>query len=331
MQELVGRITALDPEASETLKIVSYFDALVANDVGIESLLRSAAALSGTSVCFRRRDRTIRIGSDGARIAPPESDEPGQHSKAVGVDSVVWIERTGSPRVNDAMVLERLAIALALTTARRTGDKAGSVELAISRHATDEERGTALARLRLTDQPLLRVVALQHDAPAPARAPSAVVVTSHGLARAVILPPGERVEPPGRKGLGTLVPADRLAESWAAALIALRLTTIDSPEADAEQLGALILLAEAADARAITHPDVDALRELDARSRELLDALVESDSIRAAALRLGRHHSTVQERAASLTAMLGYDARTANGRMRYEIARLLLRLSVTGL
>ena len=40
MQDLLGRLTALDPDASETLKVVSYFDTLIARAVGVESMLR---------------------------------------------------------------------------------------------------------------------------------------------------------------------------------------------------------------------------------------------------------------------------------------------------
>ena len=41
MQELVGRLTALDPDASEALKVVAYFDALTASGVSLDGLLRS--------------------------------------------------------------------------------------------------------------------------------------------------------------------------------------------------------------------------------------------------------------------------------------------------
>ena len=50
MQDLLGRLTALDPDASETLKVVTYFDALVARSVGVESMVRGAAVLSGATV-----------------------------------------------------------------------------------------------------------------------------------------------------------------------------------------------------------------------------------------------------------------------------------------
>jgi len=65
MQDLLGRLTALDPDASETLKVVSYFDALVARSVGVESMLRGAALLSGATVGHRDGRHTMRVQADG--------------------------------------------------------------------------------------------------------------------------------------------------------------------------------------------------------------------------------------------------------------------------
>ncbi|MGL4257503.1 MAG: helix-turn-helix domain-containing protein, partial [Microbacterium sp.] len=96
---------------------------------------------------------------------------------------------------------------------------------------------------------------------------------------------------------------------------------------DAEELGALLVLADAADARAEPVPDVAALEALDPRSLDLLDAIADLDSMRAAASRLGLHHSTVQQQSAALSQSLGYDPRTPSGRVRYTLARTLQRLS----
>ena len=73
-------------------------------------------------------------------------------------------------------------------------------------------------------------------------------------------------------------------------------------------------------------PDAAVLARLDERSRELLDAVTEEQSVRAAAVRLGRHHSSVQERLTALVDTLGYDPRTSRGHARYVLARMLLTL-----
>lgn len=60
---------------------------------------------------------------------------------------------------------------------------------------------------------------------------------------------------------------------------------------------------------------------------KLLDAVVDEQSVRAAAIRLGRHHSSVQDRLTALIDSLGYDPRTSRGHTRYSLARMLLRLA----
>ena len=62
----------------------------------------------------------------------------------------------------------------------------------------------------------------------------------------------------------------------------------------------------------------------------MLQALVTSESIRAAASTLGMHHSTVQSRHEALCGLLGYDPRTVAGRMRYLAAAVLARLTAPG-
>lgn len=334
MQELVGRLTALDPEASETLKVVTYFDALVAAGVGAEALLRGAAALSGAPVGFFGSARRLRVGQDGGRLPSPVAPPAGARLRTVGEGSVCWLERSGDAHANDAMVLERLAIALGIAEARRAAGGsglAGAVEIAVNPHATAEERGAALARLQLDVEPRVRAIAAPHEAKAPTDAPSAVVATRHGLVRAVLRRATAEV-PAGTEstqlGLGLALPPERLPESWAAALVALRLADDARPLVDAEGLGGLLLLAEAADARPEPHPDAVALVALDPRALALLDALAETGSVRGAAARCGIHHSTVQERLLVLGRRLGYDPRSPQGRTRYAIARVVVTLSV---
>ncbi|MGW8482534.1 helix-turn-helix domain-containing protein [Microbacterium sp. NPDC055903] len=327
MQDLLGRLTALDPDASETLKVVSYFDALVARSVGAESMLRGAALLSGATVGHRDGRSVVRVRADGIRIDPADVRGAWPHRES-GPDAVAWIEREGPAHTNDAMILERLCLALGILRARRSVGQESAVELAISAYASDDERVGALARLRL-GAAAMRVIASPPD-PAPlAEHPSAVVATRHGLTRATIVdastdPVSVWAVPVARLGVGSS--GRDLAASWAAALVAVRLTTPDEPVILADDLGAFLLVAEAADGSPL-HPDAAVLAELDPRSLALLDAIAETQSVRAAAARLGRHHSSIQDRVASLTEELGYDPRSSRGHTRYALARMLLRLA----
>lgn len=329
MQDLLGRLTALDPDASETLKVVTYFDALVARSVGVESMLRGAAVLSGATVGQRDGRQIVRVRADGVRIDPAEPS-PSWPIRESGPDAVAWIERDGDAHSNDAMILERLSLALGIIRARRSVGTESAVELAISSYAGPEERAAALPRLRLDTNPLRLVASPPDPAPLP-RHPSAVVATRHGLTRATIVDAETDVRGAWpdtadlRLGLGIAGRGEQLPESWSSALIAVRLTTPSEPVVDAADLGALLLVAELAESTPM-HPDAAMLAGLDDRSRELLDAVAEEQSVRAAALRLGRHHSSVQERMAALVETLGYDPRTSRGHARYVLARMLLTL-----
>ncbi|WP_029260830.1 MULTISPECIES: hypothetical protein [unclassified Microbacterium] len=329
MQDLLGRLTALDPDASETLKVVSYFDALVARSVGVESMLRGAAVLSGATVGQRDGRHIVRVRADGVRIDPVEPS-PSWPVRESGPDAVAWIEREGDAHSNDAMILERLSLALGIIRARRTVGPESAVELAISSYAGAEERAAALPRLRLSAGMLRLVASPPEPAPLPTH-PSAVVATRHGLTRATIIDAQTDVREVWpdtaalRLGVGLAGPGDQLPQSWASALVAVRLTSPGEPVVDAADLGALLLVADAAESSPL-HPDAAALAALDARSRELLDAVAEEQSVRAAATRLGRHHSSVQERLTVLVETLGYDPRTSRGHARYVLARMLLTL-----
>lgn len=243
---------------------------------------------------------------------------------------MAWIERDGDPHSNDAMILERLCLSLGIVRARRTIGQESAVELAISSYASADERGGAASRLRL-DGGAMRVVASPPDpAPLPQH-PSAIVATRHGLNRATIV--RAEVDPATawreggapRLGVGLVAAGDGLPASWTAALVAVRLTTDDEPVIDAASLGAALLVAEAAESGG-GHPDAAALARLDSRSVELLDAVADERSVRAASVRLGRHHSSVQERLTALIGVLGYDPRTPRGHTRYALARMLLTL-----
>ena len=333
MQELVGRLTALDPEASETLKVVSYFDTLVAGGVGLETLLRGAAVLSGVVAGYAPTDgRPVRLGPGGSRLhAEPGDAASSWPSRTTSDGSLVWIEREGAEHANDAMVLERLALAVAITTARRSNTADAAIEVVVTAGAPAAERAVAAAKLRLDASRDVRAIAFHPDAAALAPGPTAVVATPRGLAR-VVLADGTFHVPPGtRAGIGVAGPADQLPDSWASALIALRLSSRRAPVVDAAELGALLFVAESADRHVEPHPDAAALDVLDERSRHALEALADAGSVRAAASVLGMHHSTVQARLDALTAQLGYDPRSPAGRTRYALARALSALERPGL
>lgn len=322
MQELVGRLTALDPDASEALKVVAYFDALTASGVSLDGLLRAAAVLSGTIAGAERRGRVSRYDPDGQRHGP--DDTAVRSPERAGTDLTVWLERDGEGHANDEMVVERLALAAELLEARHSTD--GALDVALDATRSIGERSGVLARLRIDAGARVRIIATAVENESPG-ASSTVVPTRFGMLRATVDLTGS-LAVQGRAGLGPWVRADHAPDSWEGAILAHRLTSPSDPIIDATDLGALLDLLTIYDADT-PHPDVAALSRLDARTAEVLRTLVECGSIRAAAAALGMHHSTVQARHEAISRELGYDPRTPIGQLRYATAALLLRLTTT--
>lgn len=315
MQELVGRLSALDPEASETLKVVTYFDALVGAGASTDALVRAAAALSGTVAGASFRNRVNRRGPDGQRI---EDDHGVRFPRRAVPEGEVWLERSEDAHANDHMIVERLALAVAFSIAKHQPESA--LQIAVDSERTTAERTRALAKLRVNAHQRVRAVALPLADEEPGSAP---ILAEARIIR-VVLDAGTRALP-RRGGIGPWMSAHRLPESWEQAATALRLTNEHNPVVDAGELGALLLVARGFDVDAPPE-DVIALAALDERQQEILRAIATAESLRAAAAALGLHHSTAQARHEALTRHLGFDPRSAVGRARYVASELLLRL-----
>ncbi|UFS59578.1 helix-turn-helix domain-containing protein [Subtercola endophyticus] len=355
MHQLVGRLTALDPEASESLKVIAYFDALVDGHANTEVLLRGAAVLSGCAAGFAAAGTQRRVDATGIRSPVDATASPPLWPRhPLGDGGYAWLERVGPAHANDEMILERLVIALSITFERSAPVVAArrAVETVVDFAAPRADRLTAATQLKLDMTADYCVSAM----PALSSAPGGhqtVMVTRVGAVRAVIRPArhgttnasvadpvaepvdGPVAEPVAvpfveRVGVGFAVPPGELDRSWSSALLALRMTSEREPVVQADDLGAVLMLAEAADERDGDHPDVLALKRLigsPGAARDLVEAMVATGSARAAARELGMHHSTVQARVADYSQALGFDVRTMSGQTRLELALRLYYLS----
>lgn len=323
MQELMGRVTSLDPSVSESFTVIAYFDALVAGGVNLETLVRGAAALSGAVAGLETAGRVIRVDASGRRLADAAAGGPSAGWPALSVDesSRIWLERDGDVHINDRLVLERWALGVASVHARRIAAPDDSVETLLDATRSGADRAAAATRLRL-DAPSLRVLATSPDA-TPA-GPTRLIATRYGVVRATISSGQGGI---ARGGRGTSGTAMELPRSWETALVAYRLADDTTRVVDADEYGVLLDTVLAASAAGTTHPDVATLAGVDPHSRAMLETLAHAESVRAAAASLGMHHSTLQSRHEALTRVLGYDPRTPVGRTRYEVARILFRLS----
>lgn len=69
MEELAGRLTALDPDAGVAVRVIAYFDRLAESRAGLEALVRGAAVLAGcpARLVDEARHVRVRVEPDGTR------------------------------------------------------------------------------------------------------------------------------------------------------------------------------------------------------------------------------------------------------------------------
>ncbi|MFC4057604.1 helix-turn-helix domain-containing protein [Planomonospora corallina] len=327
MEDLLGRLSALDPDAGAAVHVIAYFDRLVEARAGLEAIVRGAAVLAGCPAGLSDPGRGVhvRVLPDGRRAdAGPPPDPAWPRTALPGGQAVLWLERPPPAGPVGAMALERAAAA--------------------ARGVLDRTRGRAPLRPPREDPALVELV-LDACAPAAARAraarelglpggvPVRAVALEGGAAR--VGPAGDAVPEGVRAGVGPAVDAADLPRSWALARTALRLAAEGTPQdpgprvVHADELGGLAVLAAAVGPGTAPAPDVRALERAGAGAPWTLTtlyAVAYEPSLRAAAARLTVHHSTLQDRLAHAEHLLGWTVRDPRGRLRLQLALALRRL-----
>ncbi|NWL09996.1 hypothetical protein DM793_01580 [Paenarthrobacter nitroguajacolicus] len=327
MQGLVWRLKALDPVASESLKVIAYFDTLINSRANADMLIRGAAALCGCPVGYSLEGRSVCVDASGQSITEQQGQWP---SQPFGIDGKAWIQRARPGFVNDELILERLALALGVFWDRTSpvAITRRAMEAVIDGDMPEEKRSEAARLLRLDRDRMYRVHAVPVTTSLPG--PTALVQTPFGAIKAGIRPSAAALEEVSPTGVGLARAPRELYYSWETALLALRLTTSRRSVQTADELGSLVVLAGRADDSAQEPTDVTALRLLvegQPKALPILDAIAEASSLRSVAGQLNLHHSSVQSRAAELSDALAFDIRTPAGRVRLTLALALFRLA----
>jgi hypothetical protein len=326
MKGLLLRLSGLDADAENAVRVIGFFDRLITDRAGLDTLVRTTAELAGcpAGLCAPGQGLSLRAEPGAAVTAGPAPLRA--RSRALEGGAEVWVARDGVPAPLDDMLLERFAIAAAVLLDHSSVplpelDDPALVELVLSEGVGAAERSRALHLLGISATSRLRVLAATGDVPG-----RSVRLGDVRAVLAVDVPdvPGTRI------GVGPLVPAIEADRSWQAAAQALRYTAATEPVVWWERLGGLALVAERVDRADIAAlDDVRALDRLAAEQPDTLaalDALCATGSVRKAAAVLHRHHSTMTARLARAESVLGFEVDSAGGRFRLHLTLLLRRL-----
>lgn len=337
MQELLGRIARLDPSSSLGLRVIACFDELIVGNVNTRALLAAAASLAGCAAGFRQSGShtPARISSNGeAATSPLPSLQPHLVARA-GDEMTVWLERDEAPLPNDAIILERLALAIRIRHGRglREIDNRRHLGALTDRNTTPEERLEAAGALGLVAARHYRIVVAPLFAVWEGRpsGPEDVIGTRFGPIHAVVVPEAYGDFRASPVGVGVPAPTQSLDRSFRSALVALRLCdSTREPMVVADAYGGLVeLLAETTEDA--EHDYADNLNAIEQHpwAMETVSALVTTQTVREAARVLNIHHSTLQARCETIRLELGFDPLVGFGRTRLGAAFLLHRLSTS--
>ncbi|GAB2497819.1 hypothetical protein CATRI_12035 [Corynebacterium atrinae] len=328
MRDLTIWLDSLDPEAGAALRVISYFEELLAQEVGVHAIARAAAKLTGCGVGISYADQQtqIRVTADGIPTMGTSFDPEWLSTSLDVVVGTIWIERDGPPQPLDPLVLERAAGAVNHILSRKRvsanarKDADAWCELAIDAGVALEDRRHAVKQLGLNPQRLRPIVLTGGQ----------VKIVEESTTQSFISRQGRK-----RVAIGYTAPVEELPESALAAQLAFRLTA-DGTELDpgprvvfAESAGGFLVLAQTLGPESPRHPDVNAL---EVAGREVpwmiqtLDTFSIATSVRAAADLLRVHHSTLQERLLRAERLLGWNIRDTEGRMRLHLALVMRRL-----
>jgi len=335
------------------LRTLARFDE--AGDVGLDALKTLAAVAASSPSDVRDITRVMaalsrcparvidpvsgvltRSDPDGIISYPDDSAaHPGWISGCVlaGEGPAFWFERTGTPSVVEAVVLD--SVATILSSMRFADSKSASIPRDdLSLLLTIEDPVSlegVLKRLKLKPETLCRAIAR------PGSIAQVEVIAPRGMTRGgftAVTNEADRVLG-GRVGIGSVQRADHLSRSWETAQVALAFAaegTDDDPGPmviDYAELGIWAQFHSDLLRRGSEFEDVQLLTKVIGSSPwagPTLVAIVTHSSLRLAAAALFTHHSTVQSRTAVLEQKLaGWKLNSAQGRNRLAMALMARR------
>ena len=277
----------------------------------------------------------------------------------------VWLERSSADSGAhewDDLIIERMAIAIATLYARRRDTQPAQFGLAdpatlhllINGSTSESETARAARLLGFQVGASVRVIAVESTtsldkelpqlrntiaATTGGRVVAAAMTGTLAVVLAATTPAPIGTPPAGTAvSVGPVQPVENCSTSWRAARKGVRFAALGGrwPRWNTtDDLGCIIALADLNPSDVAALPDIQALTRLAAATSakgqsdiNLLDSYGWLPSIRETAAALHMHHSSVNYRLETISAALGYDIRTPDGRYRIRTALTLWQLHV---
>ncbi len=346
VKELVGRLSALDPDAGAAVRVIAYFDRLAQSRAGVEALVRGAAVLAGcpARLLDAQRRVNVRVEADGRRCDTDLPPDPAWLSAALtpGGAAALWLERADAAAgVVDAVILERAAgvmrHVLDRTRGRAPADDPALTETVLDATAPERARLHAARCLGLDTAVRARVLASSTAHPASSPHPRAQDrppdgPTSPLRPRTPNFPAAASASGPPSPCSTCPVPGPPPAPPCGLPPRAPHRTPARASCTPTS--GGIACLAELVAPGAEPPPDVHVLEAAAAAAPWLLatlHAVAWTASLRAAAAaaaaEINVHHSTLQDRLSHAEGLLGWPVRTPQGRLRLQLALTMRRLA----
>lgn len=317
MRELLTRLAVDDPDASDALKVLEYFDVLDANHAGPEAYLRGAAAMSSCIVGLQLPERhlALRVDSSGRRVSS-EPPQPGAQWLSLDLSpeatGKVWLENDREAATFHHLLVERVARGVGQWV-RRIEGLAPTPREALATLLNDpvpaERQRLLRGALRINPDRSYRLIAFLPDRGPQGLVDAEATIDGRAVGAAVIAAElkDAAFDNGAVVGVGPATRLEGLFDTWACASTALKLT--DQGVTTWDDLGVLGPLFRDVDVSELdTDPLVAKLDTLDMPwLSATVDAITNTGSARAASLQLDLHHSSVQKRIDRIRDQLGLD------------------------
>jgi hypothetical protein len=174
---LLLRLSALDADAESAVRVIAFFDRLIAQQPTLEGLLKATATLAECPVGVEDPGRGVTARAEppgwtaGGRLTRAARRLDGGPERSGAEGATAWLDRPGAALPLDEILLERFAIAAAVAVAHAPlpvlGDPA-LLELVLDEHAGEIERARALHLLGIPATAQVQAVAVRAPDPAGA-------------------------------------------------------------------------------------------------------------------------------------------------------------------